>query len=84
MAKDEVTNTIVSNQGLNPLVNYNFMLRVEGLFDLPCKAVHSFTKENEYDENFFTRELKTFEALVMFMGKEGMKEPKRVMFKRWN
>lgn len=49
MAKDEVTNTIVSNQGLNPLVNYNFMLRVEGLFDLPCKAVHSFTKENEYD-----------------------------------
>ena len=42
------------------------------------------TKENEYDENFFTRELKTFEALVMFMGKEGMKEPKRVMFKRWN
>ena len=42
------------------------------------------TKENEYDENFFTRELKTFEALVMLMGKEGMKEPKRVMFKRWN
>ncbi len=42
------------------------------------------TKENEYDENFFTRELKTFEALVLLMGKEGMNEPKRVMFKRWN
>lgn len=41
------------------------------------------TKENEYDENFFTRELKTFEALVLFIGKEGMKEPKKVMFKRW-
>ena len=42
------------------------------------------TKENEYDENFFTRELKTFEALVLFIGKEGMKEQKKVMFKRWN
>ncbi len=32
-----------------PIGNFNFMLRVEGVFDLPCKAVHSFTKENEYD-----------------------------------
>lgn len=45
----DATNTVVMNQGLNPLVNYNFMLRVEGVFDLPCKAVHSFTKENEYE-----------------------------------
>ncbi len=41
------------------------------------------TKENEYDENFFTRELKNFEALALFMGKEGMQEPKKVIFKRW-
>lgn len=45
----DATNIVVMNQGLNPLVNYNFMLRVEGVFDLPCKAVHSFTKENEYE-----------------------------------
>lgn len=49
MAEDSVTNIVVMNQGLNPLVNYNFMLRVEGVFDLPCKTVHSFTKENEYE-----------------------------------
>lgn len=42
-------NFVVLNQGLNPLVNYNYMLRVEGVFDLPCKSVHSFTKENEYE-----------------------------------
>lgn len=44
-----VTNYLVMNQGLNPLVNYNFMLRVEGIYDLPCKAIHSFTKENEFE-----------------------------------
>ena len=42
-------NIVVMNQGKNPLVSYNFMLRVEGIFDIPCKAVHSFKKENEYE-----------------------------------
>lgn len=42
-------NILVSNQSKNVLVNYNFMLRVEGIYDLPCKAVHSFTKENEFE-----------------------------------
>ena len=37
------------NQGRNPLVNFNFMLRVELLFDLPCKSVKAFTREMEYD-----------------------------------
>ena len=46
--KDE-GNILVSNQSKNVLVNYNFMLRVEGIYDLPCKAVHSFTKENEFE-----------------------------------
>lgn len=42
-------NKFVMNQSKNVLVNYNFMLRVEGVYDLPCKAVHSFTKENEFE-----------------------------------
>jgi len=25
------------------------MLRVEGIYDVPCKSVHSFTKENEFE-----------------------------------
>ena len=40
---------IVINTGENVLVSYNYMLRVEGIYDLPCKAVHSFTKENEFE-----------------------------------
>ena len=42
-------NILVANQTKNALVNFNFMLRVEGIYDLPCKAVHSFTKENEFE-----------------------------------
>ena len=42
-------NNVVLNQGKNVLVNYNYMLRVEGIYDVPCKAVHSFTKENEFE-----------------------------------
>ncbi|MBM6924806.1 hypothetical protein [Pseudoflavonifractor phocaeensis] len=42
-------NILVWNQGRNPLVNFNFMLRVELLFDLPCKSVKAFTREMEYD-----------------------------------
>lgn len=42
-------NWVVWNQGKNPLVNFNFMLRVELLFDLPCKSVRAFSRELEYD-----------------------------------
>lgn len=45
----ENTNWVVKNTGTRPLVNYNFMLRVEGLFDLPCKSIRSFSKENKYE-----------------------------------
>lgn len=38
-----------ANEGKDVLVSYNYMLRVEGVYDLPCKAVHSFTKENEFE-----------------------------------
>ena len=49
MASITDQNYLVWNQGKNPLVNFNFMLRVELLFDLPCKSVRAFTRELEYD-----------------------------------
>ena len=42
-------NYLVYNQGNAPLVNNHFMLRVELLFDLPCKSVRTFTREMEYE-----------------------------------
>lgn len=46
----------------------------------------SFTvnKENEYDENFFTRELKTFESLAFISDGRKILEPKKVIFERWD
>ena len=29
--------------------SFNFMLRVDGMFDVPLKSVRAFTRENEYD-----------------------------------
>ncbi len=46
---DDWSNFLVYNTGRNVSPNFNFMLRVEGLFDLPCRRVHSFTKANEYE-----------------------------------
>ncbi|MBO5246159.1 MAG: hypothetical protein J6B28_02740 [Eubacterium sp.] len=37
------------NKGLTPLVNYNFTLQVEGAYNLPCKSVHVFQRQNEYE-----------------------------------
>ena len=42
-------NKLVVNTGLNPVVNFNFMLRVEGVLDLPCKSVKGIHRENEFD-----------------------------------
>ncbi|MBQ7680326.1 MAG: hypothetical protein IJT34_10820, partial [Butyrivibrio sp.] len=42
-------NAIFYNQGRGASPNFNFMLRVELLFDLPCRKVHSFTKQNEFE-----------------------------------
>ena len=39
-------------------------------------------KENEYDENFFSRELKTFEALTFVSTNEGI-ITRKVIFERW-
>lgn len=49
MADVTTDNILVLNQGLNPLVSYNFMLRVEMLFDLPCKSVKAFNRELEFE-----------------------------------
>ncbi|MCD7807404.1 MAG: hypothetical protein LUH19_08710 [Lachnospiraceae bacterium] len=32
-----------------PAVSFNFVLRVEALYDLPCKSVRVFSKANEYE-----------------------------------
>jgi hypothetical protein len=42
-------NAAVKDGRINPLVNFNFLLRVEAMFDLPCKSVRAFTRELEYD-----------------------------------
>ena len=42
-------NKLVVNTGTNPVVNFSFMLRVEGVFDLPCKSVNGIHRENEFD-----------------------------------
>lgn len=49
MANITTDNFVVSNKGLNPVVNFNFMVRVEGLIDLPCKSVKAFSREMEYE-----------------------------------
>lgn len=42
-------NIFVMNAGLSPVPSYNFMLRVEGIMDLPCKSIRAFSKEMEYE-----------------------------------
>lgn len=46
---DGAGNILVRNYGTNPSVAFNFMLRVEGLIDVPCRKVTAFRKENEFD-----------------------------------
>ncbi|MCM1257761.1 MAG: hypothetical protein NC307_07890 [Roseburia sp.] len=36
-------------KGENPLINCNFLLRVESLFDIPCRKVTGITQEKEYE-----------------------------------
>ncbi len=37
------------NNSGTPLQSYNFVLVVEGIFDIPCKSVRAFKKENEFE-----------------------------------
>ena len=32
-----------------PVSSYNFVLVVEGIYDVPIKSIHSFKKENEFE-----------------------------------
>ncbi|MBQ2257170.1 MAG: hypothetical protein II247_00650 [Lachnospiraceae bacterium] len=32
-----------------PLEGFSFVLRVEGIFDLPCRAIKNLRRENEFD-----------------------------------
>ncbi len=38
-----------NNASFEPVPSYNFVLLVEGMYYLPLKSVHVFTKENEYE-----------------------------------
>lgn len=40
---------LVRNYGLEPVINFSFMLRVEGIYDLPCRSIKSFHRENEFE-----------------------------------
>ena len=42
-------NIFVMNQGKRALLNTNFMLRVEGVTDVPCRKVSAFTRQNEFE-----------------------------------
>lgn len=46
---DNDVNCFVANTGCEVVPAFNFMLRVEGLIDVPCKSVRAFTKENEFE-----------------------------------
>lgn len=37
------------DNGLNPLVNMNFVLQVDAVYDLPCRKISSFHQEIEYE-----------------------------------
>jgi len=42
------------------------------------------SKENEYDENFFTRDLGTFEALVFILKDDNKIQTNQILFERWD
>lgn len=43
-----------------------------------------YSKENQFDENFFSRELKTFEALAFISREKEQIIPRKIIFERWN
>jgi len=42
-------NIFVMNAGVSPVPSFNFMLRVEGVMDLPCKSIKAFSREVEFE-----------------------------------
>lgn len=49
MSTNKHDNYLVMNPGSNPGVGFNFLMRVEGIYDVPCRKIKGFTKNNEYD-----------------------------------
>ncbi|MBQ7706670.1 MAG: hypothetical protein IJT72_02685 [Lachnospiraceae bacterium] len=49
MADDMSGNVSTRTHIRKPTVNFNFMLRIEALYDVPCKDIKVIRKENEYD-----------------------------------
>ena len=49
MADDMTGNLSERTHVRKPTVSFNFMLRVEALYDVPCKDIKVIRKENEYD-----------------------------------
>jgi hypothetical protein len=49
IAQMNTSNRLWRNVGAYPLVNFVFMLRVEGLWDLPCKRILNMHRENEFE-----------------------------------
>lgn len=39
----------ISDAVFKPLANFNFLLRVEGTYDIPCKSVKGINQEAEYE-----------------------------------
>ncbi len=42
-------NWLVWNNGVHAMTGFNFLLRVEGVYDLPCRSIKGFHKEEEYE-----------------------------------
>ena len=40
---------IREGQGKNPLLNNNFLLRVDAIYDIPCKKISNISMEEEYE-----------------------------------
>ena len=50
MADSDMTGNLKTRTNMtNPSVNFNFMLRIEAAFDVPCRSIKVIRKENEYD-----------------------------------
>lgn len=40
---------IIVEKGMGPVINNNFLLRVEAIFDLPCRKISNIQVEQEYE-----------------------------------
>ena len=50
LIEDRPGNNIVTNNLSLPVMPaFNFVLRVEGLYDIPCKSIRGLRKENEFE-----------------------------------